>query len=44
MEKRGSILIVDDDEDILIAGKLLLKRHFASVRTISQPDEIPYWI
>jgi len=41
MEKRGSILIVDDDEDILIAGKLLLKRHFASVRTISQPDEIP---
>lgn len=41
MEKRGSILIVDDDEDILIAGKLLLKRHFASVKTISQPDEIP---
>lgn len=41
MEKRGSILIVDDDEDILIAGKLLLKRHFASVKTISQPDDIP---
>jgi len=41
MEKRGSILIVDDDEDILVAGKLLLKRHFASVKTISQPDEIP---
>lgn len=41
MEKRGSILIVDDDEDILVAGKLLLKRHFASVKTISQPDDIP---
>lgn len=41
MEKRGSILIVDDDEDILIAGKLLLKRHFAAVKTISEPDVIP---
>ncbi|MBT6037267.1 MAG: sigma-54-dependent Fis family transcriptional regulator [Kordiimonadaceae bacterium] len=40
MEKRGSILIVDDDEDILIAGKLLLKRHFANVVTISQPNHI----
>ena len=40
MEKRGSILIVDDDEDILVAGKLLLKRHFASVVTISQPNQI----
>ena len=40
MEKRGSILIVDDDEDILIAGKLLLKRHFAKVVTISDPRQI----
>jgi hypothetical protein len=22
------ILVVDDDQDILVAGKLLLKRHF----------------
>ncbi len=40
MEKRGSILIVDDDEDILVAGKLLLKRHFANVVTLSQPNQI----
>ncbi len=40
MEKRGAILIVDDDEDILVAGKLLLKRHFADVVTISQPNQI----
>lgn len=41
MEKRGSILIVDDDEDILIAGKLLLKRHFAKVTTIEDPNKLP---
>ena len=40
MEKKGSILIVDDDEDILVAGKLLLKRHFANVVTLSQPNRI----
>lgn len=40
MEKRGAILIVDDDEDILVAGKLLLKRHFAEVVTINQPNQI----
>lgn len=35
------ILIVDDDEDILTAGKLLLKRHFQSVDTCSDPGAIP---
>lgn len=41
MKQDGAILIVDDDEDILIAGKLLLKRHFSSVKTCSQPEQIP---
>lgn len=41
MKQDGVILIVDDDEDILIAGKLLLKRHFSSVKTCSQPEQIP---
>ena len=41
MEKRGSILIVDDDEDILVAGKLLLKRHFSNVETLAQPLDLP---
>lgn len=35
------VLIVDDDEDILTAGKLLLKRHFAEVVTCAQPADIP---
>lgn len=40
MDKGGAILIVDDDEDILVAGKLLLKRHFDNVVTINQPNQI----
>lgn len=36
-----TILIVDDDEDILTAGKLLLKRHFDQVEICSDPTRIP---
>jgi len=35
------ILIVDDQEDILLAAQLLLKRHFASVRTLREPATLP---
>jgi DNA-binding NtrC family response regulator len=38
--KPGHILIVDDDEDILIAGKLLLERHFGTVITSDQPENM----
>jgi two-component system, NtrC family, response regulator HydG len=31
------VLVVDDEEDILLAAKLLLKRHFASVETLRDP-------
>ncbi|MEM9335146.1 MAG: sigma-54 dependent transcriptional regulator [Pseudomonadota bacterium] len=41
MPDRGRILIVDDDPDILTAGRLLLRRHFAHVETLSHPDDIP---
>ena len=37
----GSILIVDDDEDILVAGRLLLKRHHGDVVTCNDPAQIP---
>ncbi len=37
---KASVLIVDDDEDILIAGRLLLKRHFAEVITCNHPTKI----
>ena len=35
------ILIVDDQEDILLAARLLLKRHFASVSTLRDPARLP---
>jgi DNA-binding NtrC family response regulator len=35
------ILIVDDDRDILVAARLLLKRQFEVVVTTNQPEEIP---
>lgn len=34
------ILVVDDNEDILHAARLLLKRHFASVQTLSDPAQL----
>jgi len=41
MAKDGKILVVDDDEDILIASKLLLKRHYQTVVTCNRPEHIP---
>jgi DNA-binding NtrC family response regulator len=38
---KAKILIVDDDEDILIAGKMLLKRHFGTIATANKPEHIP---
>jgi DNA-binding NtrC family response regulator len=35
------ILIVDDEEDILLAARLLLKRHFAFVQTTRDPSLLP---
>lgn len=35
------ILVVDDEEDVLLAAQLLLKRHFASVETLRSPAELP---
>jgi DNA-binding NtrC family response regulator len=35
------ILIVDDDRDVLVAAKLLLKRRFDEVVTADNPAEIP---
>lgn len=41
MKQEGRILIIDDDEDILSAGKLLLKRHFTKVVACNTPESIP---
>lgn len=37
-----SILIIDDDVDILNAAKLLLKRHFQLVEIEKNPEKIPF--
>jgi DNA-binding NtrC family response regulator len=37
----AQILIVDDDADVLTAGRLLLKQSFAGVETTRRPDDLP---
>ncbi|HEV7632238.1 MAG TPA: sigma-54 dependent transcriptional regulator, partial [Steroidobacteraceae bacterium] len=37
---RARILVVDDDEDILQAARLFLKRHFAIVETLRDPTQL----
>lgn len=39
--KHGKILIVDDNEDLLKAAKMFLKRHFAQVDVEKNPEAIP---
>ena len=39
--KNGKILIVDDNEDLLKAAKMHLKRHFAQVDIEKNPEAIP---
>ena len=39
--KTGNILVVDDNEDILKAAKIFLKRHFLQVELEKNPEAIP---
>ncbi len=39
--RTGRILVVDDDPDVLVAARLLLKRHFALVQTERDPAALP---
>ncbi|MBS1681626.1 MAG: sigma-54-dependent Fis family transcriptional regulator [Bacteroidetes bacterium] len=39
--RNGKILIVDDNEDLLKAAKIFLKRHFAQVDIEKNPESIP---
>ena len=41
MPEQANILIVDDDEDILSACRLLLKKRFGNILTSSDPRNIP---
>ncbi len=38
----GKILVIDDDEDVLIAAKLLLKKHAREVIIEKNPKKIPF--
>ncbi len=40
--KIGNILIVDDDEDVLLAAKLLLKKHVHEVTIEKNPNKLPF--
>jgi len=40
-QKEGTILVVDDNNDLLIALRVFLSRHFASVITLRNPNLIP---
>lgn len=43
-DKINKILIVDDDEDVLFAAKLLLKRHVRDIVLEKNPQRIPFWL
>lgn len=40
-QNSARILVVDDEEDILQAARLLLKRHFGTVHTLRDPSALP---
>ena len=37
----SNVLIIDDNEDVLLAAKLLLKQHVGAIRTEKDPNMIP---
>jgi len=40
-KKEGSILIVDDNEELLIAYEIFLSPHFESIKTLGNPNSLP---
>ena len=40
-EKAGKILVVDDNEDVLRAARMFLKRHFLQIDTETNPELLP---
>jgi len=41
MKKTGKVLVVDDDEDVLLAAQMFLKQHVAVVETETDPRKLP---
>lgn len=44
MQKKGKILIVDDNEDILFALNLLLQNHVEKVKVTTKPERIEHFM
>ncbi|MDR2385688.1 MAG: sigma-54 dependent transcriptional regulator [Tannerella sp.] len=43
MEKKGKILIIDDNEDILLALNMLLQTYFEKIKVSTSPEKIKYY-
>jgi len=41
VKKSGNILVVDDNEDLLLAARLFLKQHVSVVHTEQDPENLP---
>jgi DNA-binding NtrC family response regulator len=41
MKSRATILVVDDDSDVLAAARLLLRQHFEKILTTTDPGDVP---
>ena len=41
MNSRATILVVDDDADVLTAARLLLRQYFEKILTTANPDDVP---
>jgi DNA-binding NtrC family response regulator len=39
--EHSSVLIVDDDADVLLAAEIVLKRHFGRITTADDPERLP---
>lgn len=42
--ENAKILIIDDDEDVLLAAKFILKKHFKKIFTVNDPQNISHII
>jgi len=40
-EPYGAVLVVDDNEDVLTAARIFLKRHVAVIETLNDPERLP---
>jgi len=43
-DRSGSVLVVDDDNDVLYTARLVLKGQFGKIDTLNRPDLIPEYL